>query len=289
MKALGFAVLVAFAVAAHGQPSKSKSGPPAWTSVEEPILERLRTLRAVPDDRRAEATRKLAHDIRLLMSPSQLRIATTLAGLATEGDFGKSTLQEVAGTLAAAIERVPPPPDKPGQPAMAYKYLAQLIRYEHVDVKMNDPQLKAAFAKLDDNDKSRSEANFTLKDLSGKSWTLQDLRGSVVLVNFWATWCPPCRKEMPDLDALYKRFRKSGLVILSLTDEPEAKVRAYLADKHFSYPILLDPGRKVNDMFIIEGIPKSFVYNREGKLTGQAHDMRTLSQFMQMLHEAGLK
>ena len=68
-----------------------------------------------------------------------------------------------------------------------------------------------------------------------------------------------------------------------------AKVRSYLADKNYTYPLLLDPGRKVNEMFVVEGIPKSFVYNREGKLTGQAHDMRTLGQFMQMLHEAGLK
>ena len=274
--------LIALTVAVHGQQ-------PAWAPSEVPILNRIRTLRGLPDDQRAEATRHLALDIRNLTTPGQLRLATSLAGLATEGDFGKSTLQEVANTLAAAIERQPPSPDKPGQPAMPYMYLAQLIRYEHMQIKMDDPQLKAAFARLDDNDARRQEANFTLKDLSGKSWTLKDLRGSVVLVNFWATWCPPCRKEMPDLNALHKRFRKAGLVILSISDEPEAKVKSYLADKNYSYPLLLDPGRKVNEMFVVEGIPKSFVYNREGKLTGQAHDMRTLGQFMQMLHEAGLK
>ena len=284
MKALAIAASCALFVA-QAQPS----GKPAWTSVEEPILKRLQGLRAVPDDQRASATRKLAHDIRYLYSPSQLRLATTLAGLATEGDFGKETVQEVADTLAAAIQRVPPPPEKPGQPHMAYHYLAEMIRYEHVQIKLDDPQLKAAFARLDENDKKRREANFALKDLSGKSWTLRDLKGSVVLVNFWATWCPPCRKEMPDLDALHKHFRKAGLVILSISDEPEAKVRGYLADKHYAYPILLDPGGKAHESFAIEGIPKSFVFDREGKLTAQALDMRTLSQFMQMLHQAGLK
>ena len=284
IKALALGTFLALLVA-NGQPAN----PPAWTSSEQPILERLRNLRALPDNQRADATRRLALNIRNLNTPGQMRLALDLASLATEGDFGQSTLQEVANTLAAAIQRTPPAPDKPGQPAMPYLELAQLIRYEHVQIKLDDVQLKAAFARLDDNDRSRQEANFALKDLTGKSWTLKELKGSVVLVNFWATWCPPCRKEMPDLDALYRRFRKSGLVVLSISDEPEAKVKSFLADKHYGYPILLDPGRKVHDTFVIEGIPKSFVYNREGKLTGQAQDMRTLSQFLQMLHEAGLK
>ena len=284
MKPLAFAALFALA-AAFGQPS----GKPAWTDTEQPILDRLRTLRAVPDDKRGAVTRQLAVDIRHLSSPSQLRLATTLAGLSTEGDYGKSTLQEVANTLAAALERTPPPPDKPGQPAMSYLYLAQLIRYEHVQVALDNPQLKAAFARLEDNDKKRQEANFTLNDLTGKAWTLKDLRGSVVLVNFWATWCPPCRKEMPDLETLYRRFHKQGLVVLSISDEDAGKVRTYLADKGYTYPVLLDPGRKVNDAFAIEGIPKSFVFNREGKLVSQAIDMRTMDQFLGMLRAAGLK
>ena len=262
---------------------------PAWTDAEKPILDRLRTLRAVPDDKRGAVTRQLAADIRRLVSPSQLRLASNLAGLATEGDFGKSTLQEVAATLAAALERTPPAPDKPGQPAMPYLYLAQLVRYEHVQVALDNPQLKAAFGKLEDIDVRRQAANFTLKDMTGKSWTLKELKGSVVLVNFWATWCPPCRKEMPDLNALYKRYRGKGLVILSISDEREATVRSFLADKHYGYPLLLDPGRKVNEMFAIEGIPKSFVYGRDGKLVAQAIDMRTMNQFVQMLREAGLK
>jgi len=130
--------------------------------------------------------------------------------------------------------------------------------------------------------------DFTLTDLQGKSWTLQALRGKVVLVNFWATWCQPCRKEMPDLDALYQRFKDQGFVILGISDEEAGKVEQLLAERRVEYPILLDPGRKVNQLFRIEGIPKSFLYDRNGKMVSQAIDMRTQGQFLRMLAQAGL-
>ena len=100
------------------------------------------------------------------------------------------------------------------------------------------------------------DANFTLKYLSGGAWTLKDLRGAVVFVNFWATWCPPCRKDMPDLDALHKRYRKSGLVFLSIFDEPDAKAKSHLADENYKYPILLDPSQKTLEAFVLEYYPQ---------------------------------
>ena len=115
------------------------------------------------------------------------------------------------------------------------------------------------------------------------------MRGQVVLVNFWATWCPPCRSEMPDLDALYRQFKDQGFVVLAISDEEADKVRPFIDRFHFSYPVLLDPGRKVHEEYSIEGIPKSFVYDREGKLVAQSIDMRTQRQFLEMLALAGLK
>ena len=167
--------------------------------------------------------------------------------------------------------------------------LASLVRYEHMKATLDDPQFAAAMAKLEAQDKRIQEADFTLTDLKGNSWTLKSLKGKVVLVNFWATWCPPCRKEMPDLEILYGQFGKKGLVILSITDEEKGKVSDFLSHQSYTFPILFDPGRKTGNEFGIEGIPKSFIYDRDGKLVAQSIDMRTRAQFRDMLAEAGLK
>jgi len=262
-----------------------------WSDREKPIVEQLRVLRKLPDDVRARTTMELALQIRQLpVTPNKLRLAGGLASLSTEGDFGHDTLQQVAGTLAAAL-REQPQPDRNGEPASLYVQLASLVRYEHVQAAMDAPQFAAAVAKLQANDVKRQQADFTLADLQGKSWTLKDLRGKVVLLNFWATWCPPCRKEMPDLEALYLKFKDKdqGFVVLAISDEDAAKVSPFLAERNITYPVLLDPGRKVNEQFQIEGIPKSFVYNRSGKLVAQSIDMRTQRQFLEMLAQAGLQ
>jgi len=260
-----------------------------WSEQEKPIVEQLRGLRKLDDDVRARTTKELAIQIRsLAVVPNKLRLAEALANLSTEGDFGRETLQEVTTTLASALREQPPAPEK-GEPNSMYVELASLVRYEHMQATSDSPQFAAAMTKLASDDAKRQDADFTLRDLEGKSWHLKELHDHVVLVNFWATWCPPCRKEMPDLDALYKQFKDQGLVILAISDEDAAKVSPFIAEKKISYPILLDPGRKVNEQFVVEGIPKSFVFDRNGKLVAQSIDMRTRSQFLGMLAQAGLK
>jgi peroxiredoxin len=260
-----------------------------WSDQEKPIVDQLRGLRKLPDDVRAHTTKELALQIRQLpVTPNKLRLAGGLANLSTEGDFGHDTLQEVASTLAAAL-REQPPSAKSGEPDSLYLELASLVRYEHVQAAVDNPQFTAATARLEADDAKRQQASFALNDLQGKTWSLKDLRGKVVLLNFWATWCPPCRKEMPDLEALYLRFKDQGLVVLAVSDEDAAKVTPFLAERNITYPVLLDPDRKVNEQLQIEGIPKSFVYDREGKLVAQSIDMRTQRQFLEMLAQAGLQ
>jgi len=251
------------------------------------IGEQLRTLRQLPDDTRARVTRQLALDIRALPAKDRHGLPVELANLATEGDFGRDTLQEVTTTLETALRETPSPLTE--GPASPYVELAQLARYEHMTVNLKDPRYEAALARLASDDEARNVANFTLTDLTGKQWTLKSLNGKVVLVNFWATWCPPCRKEMPDLDVLYKRFKDQGLVILAISDEEANLVKRFIAtEQKVGYPVLLDPGRKVHELFRVEGIPKSFIFDRQGKLAAQSIDMRTMQQFLGLLAQAGL-
>ncbi len=274
-----------------------------WSADEKPLADQIHGLRGLADDVRAGTTKDLALKIRKLpATENKLRLAVGLAGLSTEGDFGHDTLQEVATTLAETLRERPVPwaeakeADAGGgaratrEPAYPYIELASLVRYEHVEASLdNDDQFRAAMARLEADDRKREHPDFTLTDLAGKKWTFSELRGKVVLVNFWATWCPPCRKEMPDLEALYERFSSQGLVVLGISDEEAAKVEPFIRERKISFPVLLDPGRKVNEMVVVEGIPKSFVYGREGKLVAQSIDMRTQKQFLEMLGKAGLE
>jgi peroxiredoxin len=281
-----------------------------WSADEKPLADQIHGLRALPDDVRAETTKNLAIKIRQLpATENKLRLAVSLANLSTEGDFGHATLQEVATTLAQTLQEHPlpwPTPKAAGaagepssadgspqsaarEPAMPYIELASLVRYEHVEASLADEQYRAAVAHLEAVDRQREHAEFSLRDLNGKTWTLSELRGKVVLVNFWATWCPPCRKEMPDLETLYEKFGSQGLVILGISDEEASTVGPFIRERKVTFPILLDPGRKVNETFVVEGIPKSFVYDRDGKLAAQSIDMRTQRQFLEMLSKAGLQ
>lgn len=260
-----------------------------WSDQEKPIAEQIGKLRSFDDATRTRTTKDLALQIRKLPPvPNKLRLAVGLANLSTEGDFGRDTLQEVTTTLANAL-REQPPADKPGKPSFSFVELASLVRYEHMKAESDNPQFAEAMSNLEKTDDARQKADFTLTDLQSKKWHLKDLRGKVVLVNFWATWCPPCRKEMPDLEALYEKYKDQGLVILAISDEEAAKISPFIAERRISYPIMLDPGRKVNELFRVEGIPKSFVYDRDGKMVAQSIDMRTRSQFQEMLAQAGLQ
>ena len=273
-----------------------------WSAREKPLAGKMDELRGLPDGARGGTTKTLALKIRNLpRSGNKLRLATSLAGLSTEGEFGHETLQEVATTLAMAVRERPMPWVEPGEsdvghfiealmPAYAYRELALLVRYENVEVSMKgDAHFRAAAAQLETDDRRREHPDFTLKDLADKAWRLSDLRGKVVLIYFWATWCPPCRKELPDLEALYGAFAPKGLVILAISDEDLKKVEPFVRKHGLSFPVLLDPKRTVNEMFAIKGIPKTFIYDRTGELAAQAIDMRTQHQFLALLKKAGLE
>ena len=133
-----------------------------------------------------------------------------------------------------------------------------------------------------------SAPDLKVKDLDGRELTLQTYKGRVVLLNFWATWCGPCRLEMPDLDRLYTHFQPQGLVVLSITDEDAFKANSFIAPNGYHPPVLIDTGGTVHKQFHIEGIPRTFVFNRDGKLVAEAIDQRTMRQFLLMLSKTDL-
>jgi peroxiredoxin len=283
------AVVAAGAALLYPARLNAQKNAPVWSDEEKPIYVQIRGLRELSDDARASTTKSLAIQIRgLSNSPNRLLLANLLANPSTEGDPGLDTLQEVATTLADALSEHPLPALQ-GRPAMAYMELAALVRFEHVQVSLDNPQFTEALDAIDAAQVTREQADFTLTDLEGKNWELQGLRGQVVLVNFWATWCPASRREMPELDALYQRFKDQGLVVLAITNEDAGRTAPFIAARHISFPILLDPDAKVNQLFQIQAIPMSFVYDRDGKLVAEAMNMRIEAQFMKMLAQAGLQ
>jgi thiol-disulfide isomerase/thioredoxin len=107
--------------------------------------------------------------------------------------------------------------------------------------------------------------DFTLLDLEGKEVRLGEFRGKVVFVNFWATWCPPCRAEMPDIESLYQEHKDKGLVVIGIDiSESEATVRQFVQRGGYSWTFVLDSDGAVAASYNIRAIPTSFFIDREG-------------------------
>jgi cytochrome c biogenesis protein CcmG, thiol:disulfide interchange protein DsbE len=110
--------------------------------------------------------------------------------------------------------------------------------------------------------------DLTLKDTQGVSRSLMEYRGQVVLVNLWATWCSPCKKEMPALQSFYNKYRAQGFVVIAINDgDPTADVLQFVKDYHLTFPIWLDPTYIATEQaFKTLNLPSSFVIDRDGTI-----------------------
>jgi thiol-disulfide isomerase/thioredoxin len=133
-----------------------------------------------------------------------------------------------------------------------------------------DEELSHSFARIDP---PLSAPDFSLPDMDGELHALQDYRGKVVLINFWATWCPPCRREMPALEQLYSKFAGQAFAVLAVNQWEDADhVFAYMGDLNVipSFPILFDPESKVSADFGVKGLPTSFLLDQQGRVLFRA-------------------
>lgn len=108
---------------------------------------------------------------------------------------------------------------------------------------------------------------FTAKTLDGKSVSLRELKGKVVMINFWASWCGPCRQEMPLLEEIYNDYKKAGFILLGVNlDEEVDDAKGFLSGVNVSFPVPLDPMGKVAEAYENQAMPSSYFVDKNGQL-----------------------
>lgn len=115
--------------------------------------------------------------------------------------------------------------------------------------------------------------NFTVRDMDGRMVSLSDFKGKVILLNIWATWCPPCVAEAPSIDRLHKMFEDEDFALLAVSIDEGGKkvVENFMKNKNLSFPVLLDPEGRVARLYRTTGVPESFIIRKDGVIDNEIH------------------
>ncbi len=133
-------------------------------------------------------------------------------------------------------------------------------------------------------DKGQPGPDFSLPDLAGNPMTLSQLKGKVVIINFFTVWCQPCRHEMPDLNAIYNENREKGLIVLGICLNADPKqLQVLVKQLKLDYPVLLGTDKVSKDYGDIVAVPTTFILNKEGKIAEKITGPRKKEEFLTMI------
>jgi peroxiredoxin len=179
------------------------------------------------------------------------------------------TLVSLAALVGAGVMLVPQMSPGPRAPAGSRPLLSDPATGSPATAASFDTAMKALdLVRLSG---PTAAADFTVRRLGGGSFRLSEQRGKTVLVNFWATWCPPCLAEMPAMERLWRRHRHGGFVVVAVSvDADAATVPRFIEDRGVSFPVALDPEMKVANTYGVRALPASFFIDRRGRLTALA-------------------
>ncbi len=115
--------------------------------------------------------------------------------------------------------------------------------------------------------KGSQAVDITFRDLEGRTVSLSQFNGKVVMLNFWATWCPPCREEMPSMNEFYKNFKDKGLIMLAVSVDGDAQtIDNFIKKNNYTLPVYHDPGKAAAMAYGITGVPETFVIDKKGQV-----------------------
>ena len=130
---------------------------------------------------------------------------------------------------------------------------------------------------------------FQLKDIGGKEVSLKSLRGKVVLIDFWASWCGPCRYEMPHVEKLHQELKEKGLIVLGINDEEREVAEDFVKKNNYTFSTLTDVDRQVTGSYRVTSIPTVFIVDRQGRIASHFVGARSESELRSGLKQAGIE
>lgn len=131
--------------------------------------------------------------------------------------------------------------------------------------------------------------DFEVTSVDGKKQKLSDLKGKVVLIDFWATWCPPCRKGLPITNKMHEQFASKGLQVMTISDEDQKKVTDFIAENKYTFPAYLDPTKKASAAYQVSAIPTLVIVDAKGNLVSYTVGLDTEEAVLENLKRAGIK